>query len=552
MVTLYQATFEYFSNGNHSDLGFHNQCTILAQAYNLPLVFTNESIVDFETPKCIHCWSSDVRKVGTVMKKFLGQNDKGERQEVSHYYCNHCEKNSSPVLKNVYYYNAEKEGIQNINDLNEVLEKVTKQNSDTEELIDKLYKSVKKVYTEHLNFPRKKNVIYNKSDFTDVLIKNITDCQTSEMSSNLLNLSEVGKQFPSADTLLLYLGRNSENDIRESVKKIFNRINENAKKEGMYDEPLPIAVDFHNEPYYGKVKGKTIKTAKSKSHAGTLYNFKYATVDIAKENHRLTVFGQHISQLDTKADIFKEILEYSKMHVPIDYVMADREFYTAEILNYLESNFKYIIPALQTEKLRKEAKKNYDYGTYVFPYTINKNKTSDEQANIKIFVIRNKDFDVKKKITKSNKEFFTFATNLEINEADKNSENKKYCDSNSYTGYLRHELADMYTERWGIETDYRVYSHEFRPRTTSNKFPIRYLFFFLGEIMRNLWIMATRKFQLQIQKVLPKGILRAKIFKYFLKKGMERNRLKKFLLSLREKSNRALKMLEASRHEMSY
>ena len=549
---MYQTTFYYFMKGLFGEPQSGQGCTLLPQASSLTLRFTESGLVDFKVPRCVHCWSRDVKKIGTVKKRILKEGVDRESHLCQHYKCNHCDKFSSPILTNVFLFDAYKEGMQIMKDLESTLSRWESEISNEEILIKRIYQSVQEIYCKHLNLPRGKNVIYNKCELTDILIQNIIDCQSSEMSSNLLNLPGRGEKSPSSDAILMYLGRNSKIDIRQNIREIFDAVNGRAKDIGVYNEPVPVAIDFHLEPYYGKHRQNTIRTSKAKSHAGTQYNFKYATADITVGDSHLTVFGQHISALDKKADIFKEVVEYTKDHLMIKYLMADREFFTVEILKYLEPNIPYIMPAIKNKAIFKEAEKHFHNGAYVFDHVLGKSAGEDHQIKIKIFIIPNEKFDVTKKISKENPEFYIFATNMPINKADIDSESVKHSDPKRYEGYLRSELAEMYTARWGIETDYRVYAHEFRPRTTSNKFQIRYLFFFSGEIMRDIWILTTRQLQPLIQEVLPKKILRAKIFKYLLRKAIDMNRLHRFISGIKQQVMLAMGRLKLIGTNISY
>jgi hypothetical protein len=167
-------------------------------------------------------------------------------------------------------------------------------------------------------------------------------------------------------------------------------------------------------------------------------------------------------------------------------------------------------------------------------------------VDITIFIKRNEDFDISKTASSKNPEFYVFSTNMLINQADRTAENIRYCDPKKYDGDTRDELAEMYSKRWGIETDYRVYVHDFRPRTTSNKFPIRYLNFFSGEIMRNIWVLSKIMFKDIYKKILPGKMLRARLFKELLREGMEQNNIACVIRNLNEDLSNTMKLLSLS------
>lgn len=539
----YQTTFRYFTEKRENTELQQKGCTILPQAYHLELAFNEKGQVDFKEPQCIHCGSKHVKKDGTVTKHIINSTEDDHEFPCCHYICMICRKPTSPLLSNAFVYDAAVEGMKRLSRLVNTLEKWEKNEIDEINLTQKIYSIVNEIYTENINLPRGKNVILSEKEIKDLMIKNIIDGQCSEMSSNMLNLPGKLKKSPSADTLLMYLGRNSEKDVRKDIRKIFDIVNDKARKLKLYDEPLPLAIDFHLEPYYGKCKNKTIKTDKKKSHAGTAYNFKYATADIAMGISPLTVYGQHISQLDTKADIFKEVVEYSRQQIDIKYLMADREFFTVKIMKYLlKEKIPHIIPAVKNKAILKEANDNFREGTYVFTHPFG----GKDGVDITIFIVRNEDFDISKTASSKNPEFYVFSTNMPINQADKTAENIRHCDHKKYSGWTRDELAEMYSKRWGIETDYRVYVHDFRPRTTSNKFPIRYLNFFSGEIMRNIWVLSKIMFKDMYKKILPGKILRARLFKELLREGMEQNNIACVIRNLNEDLSNTMRLLSLS------
>ena len=251
-----QTTFHYFLQSKSDKTILHTGCTILPQAYTLTLIFTLTGLVDFREPRCIHCWSRKVRKNGTITKRVLYSLDDDHRFKCQHYKCLTCGRPSSPILGNAFVYDASAEGIKRLNKVTDALEKWESEQLNEQDLAGHIYQAVKEIYSENIIFPRGKNVIYNEPELVDIMIRNIIDCQCSEMSSNLLNLPGRGKKVPDADTLLIYLGRNSEGDVRKNLEHLFDTVNQKAKDIGLYNNPVPVAIDFHLEPYYGKQRKK--------------------------------------------------------------------------------------------------------------------------------------------------------------------------------------------------------------------------------------------------------------------------------------------------------
>jgi len=87
-----------------------------------------------------------------------------------------------------------------------------------------------------------------------------------------------------------------------------------------------------------------------------------------------------------------------------------------------------------------------------------------------------------------------FATNLSVKE-----ENAQY-------------LFDLYGKRWGIETSYRV-KQDFKARTTSKRYVVRFFYFMFSACLYNLWILANILVGLVVLKFIPKEpFITAKMF----------------------------------------
>jgi hypothetical protein len=487
-------------------------------------------------------------KDGAVIKRVITSNNPDHRFLCIHYQCRTCGKPSSPIIARAFVYDAQLEIWKRQEEIRESLEKDFLAHDKEEHFGELIARTIDELYTTHLSLPIGENAIYSKPEIVELLIRSIIDQQASEMSSNILNIPGRGRKAPSSDTLMIYLGRMDEMNVRSDIRQIFDTINNKAKSLGWYSKPIRVAVDFHLEPYYGKKRKKTIHVPKKKASPGTSYAFKYATCDVVVDGKRLTVFGQHITCLDQKSDIFEEVVEYVKNTLNIDVLLVDREFFTVDIMKYLNGqgereSINYIVPAIKNKRVVREAGKRFHKGEYVFDYHFG---TDNGGIDIKLFTIPNKDFDVSKPASKKNVEYYVFSTDLPINIADTTAENCRHMDPKRYDGHMRNELADVYSSRWGIETDYRVCAHEFRAITTSNKFPIRYLYFFSGAIFRNIWVLCKQMYQADIIKWLGKTKLRAKVWKDIIRSALDHRAISKTLQKTMTMIDELVELLDVS------
>jgi len=486
------------------------------------LTFNKQGNIDFVHKMCIYCGSKHIVRIGTVLKQVLPSSNPEHRFRCEDYRCQECGHRFSPIIAYALIYDAEKELWNRISELEVSFERDFVERNRPEDFGEKLLNFIDELYTQHLNIPVSKNAIYTRSDIIDLLLRNFTGNQTSEMSYNILKASGMHEDVPSSGLLMIYLGRISKDDIRSDVRRIFDVINAKAASLKLYskDIAVPVAIDFHLQPYFGRDRRETVSISKKESNKSSSYAFKYATADVVVQGKRLTLYGQHISQLDSKITILQEILDYLKDHVKIKYLLMDREFFTVEILKMLnDRKVKYIVPIIRNKSIMARAKEEYLKGHLQFQYRFG----GKRGLWITVYIYPNEKYDVSRPATRENPEFFLFTTNMRQlpEEVTPDKSIRRYKTGGDEKDLLRTRLPDMYRARWGIETDYRVLEHEFRAMTTSNKFTIRYLYFFSGVFLRNIWELSKLVFEKEWKRSMNGVNLRAKIWKTLVQLALD-------------------------------
>ncbi|MFP3133350.1 MAG: hypothetical protein RXR19_04540 [Nitrososphaeria archaeon] len=111
------------------------------------------------------------------------------------------------------------------------------------------------------------------------------------------------KGFPSPDTLLQRLESLNLSHVVDALNSANRIILSGHAKDGM-----KIAIDFTEEPYYGKLD---MYVTRSKYKSGTYTFHTFATISVVgkDEKERLTLYS--LPMLDTKEDIVKKLLENS-------------------------------------------------------------------------------------------------------------------------------------------------------------------------------------------------------------------------------------------------
>jgi IS4 transposase len=219
------------------------------------------------------------------------------------------------------------------------------------------------------------------------------------------------------------------------------------KKKGALSKPLILAVDWHDEMYYGNPKAEGVVGAMPKQ--GSCLAYRFATVSVLLNRERLTLAA--VPMLDRR--IFwhvKRLLEcVFDLGLSVELLLFDRGYFSTELINYLkDAKIKFI---LHMPWHREPLKPGTDR---VYATTSHK-KSRVEQASFRVVAVEHKG------------RVLVFATN---------------------TRFRRRKLHRLFRKRWGIETSYRVIGL-FLAKTTSKLYAVRKLYFFWAVVLYNLWVL---------------------------------------------------------------
>lgn len=266
-----------------------------------------------------------------------------------------------------------------------------------------------------------------------------------------------GGNLPSSDTVLGKIGAQDPEMLWVVLRKIIKRLLKKAKASGGFDVPVDIAIDYHDMPYYGKERSCWIIRRRAKD--GTKWCYRWATLSVIVRGRRFILACMPVKNTFTHEYVIRCLIHEAKKHVRcIRYVTLDREFYSIECIRCLKSlNLRYILPAKEFSKLKSEMKKNLSKGIYCFKYVLKNSKDSIE-------------ITVKVAWSKSRNKYIPYVTNTRLSPEN---------------------VQEVYRRRWGIETCYREVDMDFLAKTTSNKFAIRLIYFWMAVFLFNLWTLAN-------------------------------------------------------------
>ncbi len=327
------------------------------------------------------------------------------------------------------------------------------------ERVEEAAKEVKKILLHHLKKGTKYNAIYNDESFLDLLVHIAISKDFAKNGSKVLMYLQNGERVPTGAALFYYLNKYSTEEVSDIFNKIFDitfNLAEKAKiisRRGRYT----IAIDCHKWEYWGKKIDKFV-VGKEPEH-GTNKCFKFITLDVTNHEQRFTLCALPFLDKDNQNELVIKLLAGARKKINIRTILIDRGFLDSKLLNYLKSEGLYfIIPSKKSNRaLLKDA-------SFLKPDSVGVLKDV-LMGDVRVNLIVKKEGD----------KLYGFFTNMNIVTGDNG---------------LALAIADMYKRRWQIESGYRV-KKDFRGRTTSKKYIIRYLYFMLSVILYNFWVLVN-------------------------------------------------------------
>ena len=231
--------------------------------------------------------------------------------------------------------------------------------------------------------------------------------------------------------------------------------------------PVNVAIDEHDEPYYG-MDNRYLINAPFHKFRGTDKAYRFATADSVRKGERFTLSvmkKNSLNGIDNAMEVDHLLKHAMSLGIPIEMVLMDRGYLDVSVMKKVEShNLKYIIPAKDNPKVlrfKDMEMKYYDSGFsfLVINDTISSGSESMETKFVHVIYYSDK-----------KKHDFSFYTNADVTE------------------HNVWKLAETYRERWGIENGY-LEKKEVKERTHSPDMDVRYFLFFFSVLIYNMWIL---------------------------------------------------------------
>ena len=309
------------------------------------------------------------------------------------------------------------------------------------------------------NMPDRDRTTRDYIDFVQSIKESIGfgNSRNENLTLNTIMLASMTNSYVEGSSKLTCIsGQTVRNHLRNKDPEGLLQINADLiatmKEKGTFRKPVKVAIDLHDEMYYGDTETDGIIGTKNK--AGTNYAYEYATASIVVQGIRFVIALIPVVQR-TSLDMVSRLLKIIESHgIRISVLLMDGGFFSADLINLLNSgkiNFVMHAPKLKNACGNIEADLKYTTSSH--------KRRKKDQATFRMVSIYGRG--------KKGLVLYVFATNMDIPPK---------------------RLLKLYRKRWGIETGYRMI-RKFLAKTTSKRRNIRLLYFYLAILIYNIWVL---------------------------------------------------------------
>jgi putative transposase len=295
----------------------------------------------------------------------------------------------------------------------------------------------------------------------DVLIKAATTQQTIECVCNDLD------EMVSGETIRGYLNEQIKVDDLCVLERRVNQALVTGLPKRLWKPKLQIAIDLHDEPFYGHTPELSALACRGPARKGTTRFFRLATAYVIFKDMRVTLALLFVRPEDKLPDLVAALLRRLRvLGLRIRRLYFDKAFCTTPILRYVEESGWPAILACpirgkkggtrglcrgQASYQTQHTFKSHKYGSYTAPITVVRTYTS-------------------RKRSKRGKRRAIWLVFVVLN-----------------CTLTPQSVRKCYRRRFGIETSYRC-MRQVRAWSTSRNAALRFLLMSLGFILVNLWL----------------------------------------------------------------
>ena len=308
-----------------------------------------------------------------------------------------------------------------------------------------------------------------------------------------------------AETIRGYFNEQLKVENLDNLQESVNLALQKSFSSDLKGQKLEIAIDFHDQSYYGKMAQAEGKWVGAEAKNGTTKVYRVATLYVIKNGHRLTLGIKFVVPDESSKEIVEYLLKQLKrMGIEARCLYLDRGFDGIEISRYLKEIKQTAIIACSirgtTGGLRALCVGKKSYRTEHVFKSVKHGAEETEMAMFKGFTTTTKKG---KKVRKA--KWLAYI----LIECEANLSAKK--------------VKENYRKRFGIEASYRC-AKKVRGWTTSSNAAYRFVLMGMSFILTNIWQELQEKWTRKAQvgrRMWNKQNFRLKRFVNFLRKAIE-------------------------------
>jgi hypothetical protein len=234
----------------------------------------------------------------------------------------------------------------------------------------------------------------------------------------------------------------------------------------MNRDGLEVAIDFHDEPFYGKRPELLAVTCKGRAKAGTTHFVRMATCYVIWRQVRLTLAVRYVLPGDGKLEIVQCLLRrLQTLGFTFKVLYMDKGFACGEVITYLTDQQQ---PAIIACPIRGKQGGTRALGKGRKSYRTDYTFTDGTHANLAMVATL-----VPDKTGKRRRKWLAFIV-IELD-------------------WSPFKIHDTYRRRFGIECSYRLLRRG-RASTTSRNPAIRFFLLGIGLVLVNVWVFLRWEF----------------------------------------------------------
>ncbi len=297
-------------------------------------------------------------------------------------------------------------------------------------------------------------------DLYQVLVTAAAQCSTIEATCRDL------KDAPDSNTIRESLQAQLPRDGIAELERQCNRALYSQWPHWLWSLPLPVAVDLHDECYYGAAEDEDPQSwiCRGEKRNGTTRFYRCATLAVIRQRMQITLAVVFVHPDDDLVSVLQKLLKIVRPRgLRIGCLYADKQFCTIPILRYLktQTQLSAIIAAPRKGKAGGVNALCHGRHSYWTEHTF-VGKAYGE-LTVPLAVVR----AFKEEHGKKTATWLVYAT-LRVNAS------------------LR-QVRQSYRRRFGIDTKYRC-MEQVRARTTSKNPALRFFLMGLALVLVNIWI----------------------------------------------------------------